>query len=236
MTQFSIDDPRRLPRIPFGPNQGTAPDPQRLEIAEIRRRFAAPPTWSPEVIEDRPVGPALEPRMAAVLIPLLARPHGTSLLLTRRSDTLRHHRGQIAFPGGRLEIGESPIAAALRETEEEIGLSPSRIDVLGTLPEYRTGTGFHVVPVVAEVASEVAASDLVPAPSEVAEIFEVPLVFLMDPQNHQRRIVHWVDGERQRSRSFLAMPWRPDPEATDEYFIWGATAAMLRNFYRFLAA
>lgn len=236
MSRFRIEDPRALAQIPFGPDRGRAPDARRLEIAEIRRRFAAPPEWAPEIVEDPPVDPSLVPSMAAVLIPLLARPHGTSLLLTRRSDMLRHHRGQIAFPGGRLEVGESAVAAAMRETEEEIGVPPSRIDVLGSLPEYRTGTGFHVVPVVAEIASDVRAADLVPAPGEVAEIFEVPLVFLMDPQNHQRRIVHWVDEGRERSRSFLAMPWRPDPAATDEYFIWGATAAMLRNFYRFLAA
>lgn len=237
MSRFRIDDPRVLPEIPFGPGRGVAPDPQRLELAEIRRRFAAPPDWAPESLDDRPIDPDGEPqRRAAVLIGLLPRPHGASLLLTRRSDTLRHHRGQIAFPGGRLEPGESAMSAALRETEEEVGLPPNQIDVLGSLPELRTGTGFDVIPFVAEIAPGVEASLLQPAPGEVAEIFEVPLGFLMNPMNHQRRVVHWLEGEREASRSFLAMPWRPDPEAADEYFIWGATASILRNFYRFLAA
>ena len=100
----------------------------------------------------------------------------------------------------------------------------------------RTGTGFDVTPFVAEVAPDVELRLLRPSPGEVDEIFEVPLAFLMDPGNHQRREVRWHDGDLEQSRSFLAMPWRPDPQSSHEYFIWGVTASILRNFYRFLAA
>lgn len=237
MSRFRIENPQHFPETAFGTDRGQVLAPDRLELAGIRRRFAAPPDWSPESLDDRPIDPALgDPRRAAVLIPLVARPSGTTVLLTRRSETLRHHSGQIAFPGGRLDPGETPTHAALRETDEEIGLAADRVDIIGSLPEMRTGTGFDVTPFVAEVAGDVALGQLRPAPGEVDEIFEVPLAFLMDPNNHQRRIVRWPEGERMASRRFLAMPWRPDPAGQAEYFIWGVTASILRNFYRFLAA
>ena len=237
MSRFRIENPQNLPQIPFGPDRGQGIASGQLDLAEIRRRFAAPPDWAPESLDDRPIYPDLgDPRRAAVLIPLVARHHGTGVLLTRRSDTLRHHSGQIAFPGGRLDPGESATHAALRETDEEIGLPASRIDIIGSLPAMRTGTGFDVTPFVAEVAHDVEVDQLRAAPGEVDEIFEVPLAFLMNPDNHQRRIVRWRDGDQMASRSFLAMPWRPDPDRDDEYFIWGVTASILRNFYRFLAA
>ncbi len=237
MSRFRIDNPQRLPEIPFGADRGLALAPARLDIADIRRRFHAPPDWAPEWLDDRPIDPDLgDPRRAAVLIPLIRRTDGTAVLLTRRSDNLRHHSGQIAFPGGRLDPGETAVQAALREADEEVGLPPTRVDVIGSLPAMRTGTGFDVTPFVAEVAPDVELGLLRPAPGEVDEIFEVPLGFLMDPANHQRREVRWHDGGLEQSRSFLAMPWRPDPAADPEYFIWGVTASILRNFYRFLAA
>jgi len=237
MSRFRIENPQQLPEIPFGPDRGQALEPRRLEIADIRRRFEAPPDWAPESLDDRPIDPAMgDPRRAAVLIPLVARAHGTAVLLTRRSDTLRHHSGQIAFPGGRLDPGETAMHAALRETDEEIGLPASRVDIIGSLPGMRTGTGFDVIPFVAEIARDVEVRLLRPAPGEVDEIFEVPLAFLMDPDKHQRRIIRWHEGDQVSSRSFVAMPWRPDPDGSDEYFIWGVTASILRNFYRFLAA
>ena len=109
-----------------------------------------------------------------------------------------------------------------------VGLEASRVEVIGCLPEYLTGTGFRVTPVVGLVAP---GFDLRPDPSEVAQVFEVPLAFLMDPRHHQRRRVSMDAGERH----FFAMPWRP-PGAADDHFIWGATAAMLRNLYRLLVA
>ena len=135
----------------------------------------------------------------------------------------------MAFPGGRTEPGDaSPVATALRETEEEIGLHRSHIEVLGAMPQYLTGSGFVVTPVVGLVE---AAHTLKLDDNEVAQAFEVPLVFLMDPANHQLRLYRWSDGGE---RSFFAMPWTgPDG---DEHFIWGVTAAMIRNLYRFVSA
>lgn len=149
-----------------------------------------------------------------MLIALFDRPDGLSVLLTRRTDHLRHHPGQISFPGGGIEaIDESPVHAALREAEEEIGLPPAQVEVLGTLPSFSTGTGFHITPVVAVVTPPVV---LTPDPFEVAEIIEVPLSFVLDPANRQQREVV-VDGV---SRLFWTMPWH-------DVFIWGATAGML---------
>ena len=162
---------------------------------------------------------------AAVLVPIIAHPDTPTLLLTLRARTLADHAGQISFPGGRVDPeDEDAIATALRETEEEIGLHRRHVEVIGSLPDYFTGTGFQVTPVVALVHPpfELAADDF-----EVAEIFEVPLTFLMDAANHQRRSAEFPG--RPGRRSFYAMPFR-------HYFIWGATAAMLRNLFHFLRA
>ena len=162
---------------------------------------------------------------AAVLIPLVNRPQGMTLLLTLRTAHLTDHAGQISFPGGRVDPEDrDPIATALRETEEETGLSRLHIETIGTLPDYLTGTGFRVTPVVALVQPpfELAADVF-----EVAEIFEVPLDFLMNGTHHQRRSAEFPD--RPGRRSFYAIPF-------EHYFIWGATAAMLRNLYHFLRA
>jgi 8-oxo-dGTP pyrophosphatase MutT (NUDIX family) len=144
------------------------------------------------------------------------------VLLTQRTAHLREHAGQISFPGGRVEPEDaSPAHTALRETEEEIGLASAHIEIVGYLPEYRTNTGFRVMPVVGLVRPPFA---LRPDPSEVAEVFEVPLAFLMDPANHQQHSVHY----RGKLRHYYAMPY-------GDYFIWGATAGIIVTLSRALA-
>lgn len=157
-------------------------------------------------------------RPAAVLVPLLQGESGYRVLLTRRSDHLRDHAGQVSFPGGRIEAGDgSPEAAALREAEEEVGLLPANVDVVGALPPLQTGTGFMIHPVVGLVREAFVAR---PEPGEVAETFEVPLAFFLDPANHKPHI--YEHGGR--SYRLHAMPY-------EDYYIWGATAAILRELY-----
>jgi len=153
---------------------------------------------------------------AAVLFPIVLRDGPKTVLLTQRTAHLRDHAGQISFPGGRVEASDaSPIHTALRETEEEIGLAREHVEILGFLPDYRTGTGFRVTPVVALVRPPF---ELSLDPFEVAEAFEVPLDFLLDPANHQQHSLHY----RGALRSYFAMPY-------GDYFIWGATAGMIRS-------
>ena len=158
---------------------------------------------------------------AAVLVPVVARGQVPTVLLTRRTDHLHHHPGQISFPGGRVEAADtSPIDTALRETEEEIGLDRRHVELIGTLPDYLTGTGFRVTPVVGLVTPPF---ELTLDAFEVAEAFEVPLSHFLDPANHeQHSIVH--EG---RVRQFHAMPYHG-------YFIWGATAGIIMSLYRVL--
>jgi 8-oxo-dGTP pyrophosphatase MutT (NUDIX family) len=157
-------------------------------------------------------------RAAAVLVPVVAREGGATVLLTERAHGLRMHSGQIAFPGGRIDTGDaSPLAAALRESFEEIGLAPELISPLGTLDPYLTSTGFNVTPIVALVAPSLS---LCLNPAEVADVFEAPLAFLMDPAHHE---VHTRDWNG-RQRRYYAMPWQGR-------YIWGATAGMLRRLY-----
>ena len=198
--------------------------------AAMRQRFIAPPAWEPELkVEPRFVDREATP--ASVLVPLVLR-EDVTVLLTRRTDHLTDHPSQISFPGGRAEPSDADATAtALREAHEEIGLEPSRVEVLGTLQIYTTSTGFIVTPVVGLIVPGFA---LNPDPFEVAEVFEVPLVWLMDPANHLRHAVELAGGRRE----FLSIPW-PGQDADGQprrYFIWGATAAMLRNLYRFFAA
>jgi 8-oxo-dGTP pyrophosphatase MutT (NUDIX family) len=225
----SIPDPRDAPIDDTVAALPPVPA-ERLHADALRERFRHPPVWTPEFIDDRwRLGPDT-PRPAAVLVPLVPRVDGLFVMLTVRTAHLSAHAGQIAFPGGRTEPQDgSPVGTALRETEEEIGLERARVEVLGQLPTYTTGTGFIVTPVVGLVDTE---HRLTPDANEVAEVFEVPLAFLLDPANHQRRLYRWSDG---LERSFLAMPWvRPDDGR--EFFVWGVTAAMLRNLYRYVAA
>ncbi|MEK0428852.1 MAG: hypothetical protein RL001_1379 [Pseudomonadota bacterium] len=200
--------------------------PSRLDPHWLRQRFSQPPAWSPEFSDEQSLSDTDQALVAAsVLVPLVARADELRLLLTQRTAHLNDHAGQISFPGGRVDPeDEDAIATALRETEEEIGLHRRHVEVIGVLPEYVTGTGFRVTPVVALVHPpfELTADEF-----EVAEIFEVPMSFLMDGANHQRRSA--VLPSRPGRRSFYAMPF-------GDYFIWGATAAMLRNLYHFLRA
>lgn len=154
-------------------------------------------------------------RPAAVLVPVIARPEGATVLLTRRSDRLASHTGQIAFPGGRLDPGETAERAALREAWEEVALDPARVEVLGMGDAHETVTGFMVTPVVGWLAEPPVVT---PSPDEVAEVFEAPWDFLMDPANHRR---DFYDPESGPRRWFWAMPW-------EERYIWGATAAIVR--------
>jgi 8-oxo-dGTP pyrophosphatase MutT (NUDIX family) len=139
------------------------------------------------------------------------------MLLTRRADHLGQHSGQVAFPGGKMDPGETPAEAALREAEEEVGLDRSFVEVAGYLDLYETGTGFRILPVVGFVRP---GFELTVNMDEVAEVFEVPLAFLMNPENHQRHSAMWKGKQRQ----YYAMPY-------DGQYIWGATAGMLRNMY-----
>jgi len=184
-------------------------------LAQALHPLGDPPTappWNRDELVDL-IGDAV-PVEAAVLVGLVPRDDGLQVLLTRRTDSLRHHAGQVSFPGGRVEeVDQSPIHTALRETEEEIGMSPELVEVLGYLPEYRTSTGFRVTPVVGLVRPPFT---LRPDPFEVAEVFEVPLAFLLDPANRQRHSREW----RGRLRHYFAMPY-------GDYFIWGATAGMI---------
>ena len=201
-----------------------------LSAAAVRRRFAQPPIWVPESVVEKRFGDRL-PTAASVLVPLVLRDTLT-VLLTQRTEHLSDHPGQISFPGGRVEPTDADATAtALREAQEEIGLLQTHVDVLGRLPEYTTGTGFVVTPVVALVRPGFA---LQPDPNEVAEVFEVPLSHLMDPGNHRRHVVEMAGA----SREFLSMPWSglDGNGQPRRYFIWGATASMLRNLYRFFSA
>jgi 8-oxo-dGTP pyrophosphatase MutT (NUDIX family) len=222
-------DPQALPVI--GTDEHLPPVPEdRLVPAALRARFAAPPPWEPEIKVERRFFER-EPADAAVLVPVVQRAVPT-VLLTQRTDHLTNHPGQISFPGGRAEAEDADASAtALREAEEEIGLVPAAVEVLGTMPTYTTGTGFIVTPVIGLVAP---GFTLHLDAFEVASAFEVPLAFLMDPAHHHRHAVE-VGGV---SRQFFSMPWTEvDPQGESKrYFIWGATAAMLRNLYRLLAA
>lgn len=171
-----------------------------------------------------PVPPDAPRMAAAVLVPLVERADGFSLILTQRTAELKAHAGQISFPGGRTEDSDADAeAAALREAWEEIGLDPKAVEVLGRLDTYKTVTGFDVTPVVGAIRAPIS---LTPDPTEVAEIFEVPLAFFLDPANHQR---HSRTSPTGAVRAYYAMPYQ-------DRYIWGATAGMLVNLYEVLTA
>jgi 8-oxo-dGTP pyrophosphatase MutT (NUDIX family) len=202
-----------------------------LDPHQLKERLLSPPAWQTEITdENRHViaadiiakrQAAGKVTRAAVLIPLLLQPNGLSVLLTQRTTHLRDHGGQISFPGGRMDPEDAgPNETALRESEEEIGLERERVEIIGQLPEYLTVSGYSVTPIIGLVKPQ---AEYVLDEFEVADIFEVPLSFLMDPANHQVRV--WQS--EQGSRRFYSMPY-------EGRFIWGATAGMLRNLYHLL--
>ncbi|MBS3935672.1 MAG: CoA pyrophosphatase [Sulfuritalea sp.] len=182
-----------------------------LTVARLRRSFPCADAQAPG--REPPVGSGAA-LPAAVLVPIVVRQSGLTVLLTQRTAHLRDHAGQISFPGGRCEAGEdSPVATALRESREEVGIEPGQVEVLGLLPDYLTGTGFCITPVVGLVLPPL---NLRLDDFEVAEVFEAPLEFLLDDANYRRESLE-IAG---RMRTYWAVPWQ-------EYFIWGATAGML---------
>jgi 8-oxo-dGTP pyrophosphatase MutT (NUDIX family) len=159
---------------------------------------------------------------AAVLVPLIEYDEGYAVLLTQRTEGLNKHAGQVAFPGGRMDPTDADEeACALREAREETGLDPAKVEIIGRLDEWSTGTGFHMTPVVGIVTPPL---DLAPDPGEVAAVFEVPLAFFLDPANHGKAAVHY-NGI---GRAFYEMPY-------EGRYIWGATAGILVNLYYALA-
>ena len=195
-----------------------------LDPAWLRRHFASAAAPAGSLYGDqgtRPGADTLKP--ASVLVPIVMRDEELTVLFTRRTAHLRDHSGQVSFPGGRSEAHDAtPAATALREAREEIGLEPGRVELLGCLPEYHTRTGFRVTPVVGLVAPPF---ELAPDAFEVEEVFEVPLSFLLDPAHHERHAREFQG----RTVHYFAISWR-------DYYIWGATAGMLVNFYRYLAS
>ncbi len=206
-----------------------AVSPGQLRPDALRLRFLQPPVWAPELLAEKKYAERASMH-ASVLVPIVMRERPT-VLLTERTAHLSTHSGQIAFPGGKVDADDADAAAtALREAQEEVGLAPEFVQVLGNLPVYVTGSAFIITPVVALVQPGFV---ITPNTNEVADVFEVPLDFLMDPANHQRHAFEW-DGVR---REWFSMPYHEQQaQQSTERFIWGATAGMLRNFYRFLVA
>jgi 8-oxo-dGTP pyrophosphatase MutT (NUDIX family) len=190
-----------------------------LRAALERGHRHSPELIGGDVLEEEAIGPGITP--AAVLVPVVDRARPT-VILTLRPDTMRKHPGQISFPGGRIDPeDDGPVAAALREAEEEIGLPPGAVEVIGIADRYRTVTGFEVTPVVGIVPPDL---PLAPHPGEVAALFEAPLDYLLDPAHQRVRTAQW----RGRERSYYEIEWQ-------ERRIWGATAAMIVNLSRRLA-
>jgi 8-oxo-dGTP pyrophosphatase MutT (NUDIX family) len=202
----------------------TAGSAREIDVDWLKRHFAEVPASVEPVYGDQDARPdASALRAAAVLVPIVARPEELTVLFTQRTAHLKAHSGQISFPGGRLEEhDESAEAAALRETREEIGLAAAYVEVLGRLADYHTRTGFRVTPVVGVVTPPF---DLTLDAYEVDEAFEVPLSFLLDPANHERHSREFQG----RTVHYYAIAYRGR-------YIWGATAGMLVNLYRHLAA
>ena len=188
-------------------------------IDRIARSLAADPPRD-LLLGDIVEGPDEEPSPAAVLVAITDQP-APGLILTTRRDNLRTHAGQVAFPGGRIDPGETPVQAALREAHEELGLNPAQVTVLGEADSYRTVTGYSVTSVVGLVP---AGLDLTPNPAEVAGWFEAPLDFVLDPANQRRMSAEF----RGRTRHYYQIDWQGRR-------IWGATAAMLVNLARRIA-
>jgi 8-oxo-dGTP pyrophosphatase MutT (NUDIX family) len=221
-------DPRQVPVTSTGAQMPLVPS-QAMSPQALRARFANQPAWSPEVVRETSFSQR-ELAHASVLIPLVMRDE-LHVLLTQRTTHLSTHGGQIAFPGGKADEDDAnAVATALRETHEEVGIAESHIEVIGTLPTYLTGTQFVITPVVALLNPSF---EMQLNAHEVEHVFEVPLAFLMNPANHHEHVFEWQGA----TRKWFSMPF-PDTQAPNgkDHFIWGATAGMLRNFYRFLRA
>lgn len=222
MSKIPPFDPRQ---VPFEMADGHLPPVPvaHLHPEALDRRFSAPPAWEPEIrVEPRFIDRA--PSAASVLVGLVTHARPT-VLLTQRTVGLSSHAGQVAFPGGKSDAeDQDAVATALREAQEEVGLHPRHVRVLGSLPHYTTGSGFVVTPVVAllEPGFSIAANA-----AEVDAVFEVPLDYLMNPAHHRRHTLQTPLGPRH----WISMPYQDGPH---ERYIWGATAGMLRNLYRFL--
>ena len=216
----AMHDTSARPLSPF-----TEPGFRRLAAAALSKSAPIADPNAPDTPSDFDLSPELVPEIAraplapaAVLIPIVARPELT-VLLTQRTEALRRHAGQIAFPGGRMEpTDRDPIATALREAQEEIGLDPTFVEPLGYLDAYRTGTGFRIFPVASLVRE---GFTLKLDAREVADTFEVPLAFLMDEANHRTEARTWLGVERR----FYAMPF-------EDRYIWGATAGIMKNMHK----
>ena len=224
MSQLPAFDPQQVPVCQVDAHL-TAVPAQHLTPAALQARFANPPAWQPELVRERKFMDRA-PAQAAVLLGLVMRDEPT-VLLTQRPAHMSTHAGQIAFAGGKCDAGDADVVAtALREAHEEVGLEAQHVQVLGTLPEYVTGSAFYVTPVVALISS---AMTLQLNTHEVSDAFEVPLAFLMNPAHHR-----WHRYEFEGvTREWLSMPYQDGEQLR---FVWGATAGMLRNFYRFLSA
>ena len=197
---MDLDRRRRTRLDPVGSPPGTL----------IRSDFDLNPQFRPQVPQHL--------RPAAVLAPIVRRPEGWTLILTRRTDTMPSHAGQVSFPGGRVQPGDAgALAAALRETQVEIGLPPQALEPVGAVDPYETVTGYTITPFVAYVDPSFSP---VADPREVAEVFEAPLSFLFDPRNHERHEREWQGG----TRAYYVMPYA-------HHFIWGATAGMIKALY-----
>jgi 8-oxo-dGTP pyrophosphatase MutT (NUDIX family) len=193
---------------------------------EIARRLATQPPvhelLTADDLEKLNENSRLPLRAAAVLLLVVGHPQERTVVFTQRTAHLADHAGQISFPGGRTHEDDlTPERTALREAHEEVGLEPERVEILGRLPQYRTGTGFEVTPIVGWTDPPIVYK---PDPHEVAEVFEVPLTFLLDPRNHRYESAFF----RGSLRKYWAMPF-------GDRYIWGATAAMLVTFQRLMS-
>ncbi len=190
----------------------------RQRLLPIDAPFEAVARGDHDFMPDPPPPPTSRPRLAAVLIGLIPRENDLAVQLTLRPDTMAQHAGQVAFPGGRLDPDDPTLLhAALREAEEEVGLRAQQVQIIGRSAGYLTGTNFLIAPFVGLIDADYVPE---PDPGEVADVFETPLSFLMNPANHERHKVFW----KGRDREYFAMPH-------NGRYIWGATAGMIRALY-----